>query len=134
MGPLPNPNAKAEILKEHFPSYHRTKPIVLFKEPIDENYMSASLHVFRSAPSTKNKEDYIARLDKVESKKAPIWKEQGLYDLIQLSRVDHPYFQNMLVETLYFWKGTTNTFQLPCGMIIPTLFDVTAITGLCPTG
>lgn len=40
----------------------------------------------------------------------------------------------MLVASLYFWESTTNTFQLPCGMLTPTLFDVAAIIDLRPTG
>lgn len=72
LGPLYDANAKAERLKELFPSYHRTKPIVCSKQPIDLNYISVSLRVFRSAPSTKNNQGYIALLDKVESKKATI--------------------------------------------------------------
>lgn len=38
----------------------------------------------------------------------------------------------MLVASLYYWESTTNTFQLPCGMLTPTLFDVAAIIGLQP--
>lgn len=60
------------------------------------------------------------------------WKEMGIFDLIQLLRVGLTYFQNMFV--IYYWKSTTNIFQLPCGMLTPTLFDVAAITGLCPDG
>lgn len=33
---------------------------------------------------------------------------------------------------MYFWEGLTNTFQLPCRMLTPTLFDVAAITGVSP--
>lgn len=40
----------------------------------------------------------------------------------------------MLVASLYFWESTTNTFQLPSGMVTPTLFDIADITGLRPTG
>lgn len=47
--------------------------------------------------------------------------------------VGPPYYQNMLVAALYFWESSTNTFQLPCGMVTPTLFDIAAITGLRPT-
>lgn len=35
---------------------------------------------------------------------------------------------------MYFWEGPINTFQLPCGMLTPTLFDVAAITGLSLLG
>lgn len=69
---VPEPPLKAERLKELYPSYHGTKLIICIKQPIDLNYMNAIFRVFRSAPSTQNKEDYIARLDKVESKKAKI--------------------------------------------------------------
>lgn len=54
----------------------------------------------------------------------------GIFDLISLSRVSPTYFQNMLVASVYYWESTTNTFQLPCGILTPTLFDVTTITGL----
>ena len=40
----------------------------------------------------------------------------------------------MLLASIYFWEGSTNTFHLPCGMLTPTLFDVAAITGLSPLG
>lgn len=40
----------------------------------------------------------------------------------------------MLLASLYFWENSTNTFQLPYGMLTPTLFDVAPITGLSPLG
>lgn len=40
----------------------------------------------------------------------------------------------MIMSALYFWESSTNTFQLPCGMITPTFFDVVAIIDLQPTG
>lgn len=40
----------------------------------------------------------------------------------------------MLLASMYFWKGLTNTFQLPCGMLMPTLFNMAAITGLSSSG
>lgn len=58
---------------------------------------------------------------------------QGLFDLLQLSSVDLTYCPNFLVSCLYFWEGSTNSFHFPCGMLTPTLFDITTITGLRPT-
>lgn len=72
LGPLRDPNVKNEKLKEIFLSYHHTSPITCLRQPIDLNYMIATFRVFHSAPSTKNKEDYIAWIDKVEYKKANI--------------------------------------------------------------
>ena len=40
----------------------------------------------------------------------------------------------MLGAAFYFWNRTTNSFQIPYGMIGLTLFEVAAITGLDPTG
>lgn len=39
-----------------------------------------------------------------------------------------------MVSFLYYWESITNTFQLPCGMLTPILFDVAYITGLRPDG
>lgn len=40
----------------------------------------------------------------------------------------------MLLASLYFKEGSTNIFQLPCGMLTSTLFVVATITGLSPLG
>lgn len=52
-------------LRDFFPSYHRTKPIARIKKPIDLEYMTATLFVFRYAPSPKRNEDYILWLNKI---------------------------------------------------------------------
>lgn len=99
------------------------------KEPFNLEYMTVSLCVFRSAP-TKKYEDYIPWMNKIESRMSETKKARGIFDLIQLSRTVLSYCQNMLVVSMYFLEITINTFQLPCGMVTPTLFDITAITGL----
>lgn len=53
--------------------------------------------------------------------------------MIQLSKTGLAYCQKMFVAPLYYWESTTNTFQLPCGMLTPMFFDVAAIIGLLPT-
>lgn len=62
------------------------------------------------------------------------WNSKGNFDLIQLSRNGSTYFQNTLFASLYSWESTTNTFQLPCEMVTPTLFDIEVNIGLLPTG
>lgn len=93
-----------------------------------------NFRVFRSCPLFKDPKDYLAWLAKVEKKKSQVWKNMGIFDMIQLSKVGHGYSQAMLIVSLYFWDTTHNTFHLPYGMMTPTLFDVAAITGLWPTG
>lgn len=51
-----------------------------------------------------------------------------------MSKMGHTCNPNMLIESLTYWKGSTNTFRLCCGMATPTLFDIVAITSLLPTG
>lgn len=40
----------------------------------------------------------------------------------------------MLKVALCFWESSTNSFQLPCGVVNPTLFDVVVIIGLRTIG
>lgn len=58
----------------------------------------------------------------------------GIYDLIMLSKVGLDYSSTLLVSSLYFWDNNHYTFHLPCGMVALTLFDITVITWLKPTG
>lgn len=89
--------------------------------------------VFRSMPTPGDKE-YLAWLDKVQNKRQAQWKTEGIFDAIQISRHAHRVNPCMLLSSLYFWKGLTNTFHLPCGMLMPTLFNVEAIIGISPLG
>lgn len=45
-----DPSADLTNIKEFFPSYHRTKPLVSIPGPLNLEYMTTSLRVFRSAP------------------------------------------------------------------------------------
>jgi len=40
----------------------------------------------------------------------------------------------MLLAALHFWDSSANSLHLKCGMLTPTLLDVSAITRLKPTG
>lgn len=40
----------------------------------------------------------------------------------------------MLIASMCFWDISTNTFQLPCGMITPTFFDIAVMVGVRPIG
>ncbi|RYR09977.1 hypothetical protein Ahy_B05g078422 [Arachis hypogaea] len=63
-----------------------------------------------------------------------LWKEIGIYDLIQLSKNSYTVNSELMGGALYFWDETSHTFHTPYGMITPTLLDVAAITGLPPLG
>jgi hypothetical protein len=55
------------------------------------------------------------------------------FNLIQLCKTGLDYDENLLLVAMHFWEGSTNTMQLKCGMLTPTLFDIASITGLPPT-
>lgn len=80
------------------------------------------------------KEEYMVWLNKVQRKRQDQWRSARIFDLIQVSRYAHRVNPCMLLASLYFWEGSTNTLQLSCVMLTPTLFDVAAITGLSPLG
>lgn len=82
MGQIPNPLVDDVKLREFFPSYHRTRPIVSIKKPINLEYVNTIFRVFRSAASPKRNEDYIFWLNKIETKKGQTWKDGRIYDLV----------------------------------------------------
>ncbi|RYQ83725.1 hypothetical protein Ahy_B10g102526 [Arachis hypogaea] len=61
-----------------------------------------------------------------------LWKEIGIYDLIQISKNSYTVNSRLMEDALYFWDETSHTFHTPYGMITSTLLDVAAITGLPP--
>lgn len=73
-------------------------------------------------------------LERVQDVYQRNWEEIGIFDIIQLSRRGLKYNSSMLLASILFWEGSTNTFHFPCGMLTPTVFDVEAITGLSYLG
>ena len=70
MGPMYDHATDLTNIKDFFPFYHMTNPIVSIVGPLNLEYMTTSLQVFRSAPPTKKHEDYILWLNTIEGKKS----------------------------------------------------------------
>jgi hypothetical protein len=132
-GPLPDANSKSAAILNIFPVYKPCEPRAFLDSPYSFNFLKPPNKVFRSSPYYGN-EDYIKWLERVQVGYGEFWKDSGIYELIQLSRVGPKYHQEMLIAALHFFESSTNTFHFPCGMMTPTLFDVAAITGLSPIG
>lgn len=116
-------------VQSYFPFFTPTVPSTFEKNnSIDLKFMDPKARVFRSMPTPGNKK-YVAWLNKVQNKRQEQWKMAGIFDAIQILRNAHQINPCMLLASMYFWEGSTNTFQLPCGMLKPTLFDVATITG-----
>jgi hypothetical protein len=85
-GPLPDAKSKTTAIMEIFPVYKPCKPRAYSNSPYNFNFIKPPNKVFRSAPYYGN-EDYIAWLDRVQVGYGDFWKDPGIYELIQLSRV-----------------------------------------------
>lgn len=132
--PLVDPKSSPKVVALFSPGYKPTSPPAFDKSVIlDIRFMEAKARVFRSMPTPGNKE-YLAWINKVQRKHQDQWRSVEISDLIQISRYAHRVNPCMLLASLYFWEGSTNTFQLPYGMLTPTILDVAAITGLSPLG
>nr|GMD41509.1 uncharacterized protein LOC109181345 [Ipomoea batatas] len=77
---------------------------------------------------------WIDWVDRVAKAKGKVWKAAGIYDAIQLSKIDIPMDKNLLYAALFFWSASTNSFHFRFGMMSPTVLDVVALTGFMPHG
>lgn len=133
-GPLADAKSSPTRVTPFFPGYKPIMPPTFdISITLDVKFIEAKARVFRSMPTPGNKE-YLVWLNKVQFKRHDQWRSVGIFDLIQISKYAHRVNPCILLASLYFWEGLTNTFQLPRGMLTPTLFDVAAITGLSPLG
>jgi hypothetical protein len=132
-GPLPDANSISTAILNIFPLHKPCKPRAFSNSSYNFNFLKPPNKVFRSTSYYGN-EDYIKCLDRVQVGCGEFWKDSGIYDLIQLSRVGTKYEKELMITALHFFESFTNTFHFACGMMAPTLFDVAAITRLSPIG
>lgn len=133
-GPFPDERMQPKKVQKKIPCFTLVVPAAFKKDGIvDLKFMDLEARVFWSMPTPGNKK-YLAWLDMVQNKCQAQWKTPDIFNTIQISRHAHRVNPCMLLPSLYFWEGLTNTFHLPRGMLKPTLFDVVAITGLLPLG
>lgn len=133
LSPYPTVKSHSGKVKNFFLGYPITMPSVLEERILDISFMDKPAHVFRSTPLTQSKK-YITWLEKVQSQRKKQWQELGIYNMIKISRSWPRYNPAMLLASMFFWDGSNNTFQFPCGMLTPCFFDVAAITSVSPLG
>ncbi|KAK2422198.1 hypothetical protein QL285_032751 [Trifolium repens] len=85
-GPLPDAKSKSSTIVDIFPVHKPCKPRAFIDSPYNFNFIKPPNKVFRSAPYYGN-EDYIKWLDRVQVGYGDFWKDAGIFELIQLSRV-----------------------------------------------
>lgn len=109
-GSLADQKSSPKDVAAFFPGYKPVAPPAFDKSVVlDVRFMEAKAMVFRSMPTLDDKE-YLVWLNKVQRKRQDQWRSAGICDLIQISRYAHRVNPCMLLASLYFWKGLTNTF------------------------
>lgn len=73
--------SQLEKVKNFFPCYLVTTPSGFEEHCLDLSFMETPTRVFQSAPPTQSKE-YLAWLNKVESKRQKQWEDLGIFDMI----------------------------------------------------
>ncbi|KAK4343124.1 hypothetical protein RND71_038940 [Anisodus tanguticus] len=87
---------------------------------------------WRSWPRPSKLERWIHWVDRLEKVKGEKWRTAGIYDAIQLSKIDIPFDKNLLSAALCFWSISSNASHFYFGMMGPTVLDIVALTGLRP--
>ncbi|KAH0669406.1 hypothetical protein KY285_025772 [Solanum tuberosum] len=89
-------------------------------------------NTWRSWPTAT--EGWTAWVDQMEKLKWETWSTADIYDAIQLSKVNIPGDPHLLYAALFFWSTSGNSFHFNFGMMSPTVFDISALTGIRPHG
>lgn len=109
-GQYPDTKTQSRNVQTHFPGFTLTIPPTFEKDgTIDVKFMDQKARVFRSMPTPGNK-DYVAWLNKVQHKRQEQWKVVGIFDSINISRNAHRINPCILLASMYFLEGSTNTF------------------------
>lgn len=80
----------------------------------------------------KRNHEFAAWFDRLEGKYSEVWEAAGIYDCLRLCKHDLPIEKEQAISQ--FWCTSSNSFHFPCGPMAPTVFYVSAITGLLPWG
>src|ERR1051325_10274491 len=101
LGPLPS-DVPSEIHVDDegafFPTSQRSSPLITSPNPISLQFVDRN---FRTAPPLHcpKFKAWMARLKLIKGQQ---WKEMGIYDLLELYCVGHPYSGGMLLAALHF--------------------------------
>ncbi|KAM1285135.1 hypothetical protein ACFX2J_027737 [Malus domestica] len=74
---------------------------------------------------------WVDELEPIFKKK---WMNNGIYELIMLSKITIIPKPELLTTALLFWNSGTNTFDFRMGPMSPTVLDMAKVFGLRPSG
>ncbi|KHN35887.1 uncharacterized protein LOC114367667 [Glycine soja] len=128
------PYLKLEQLDQFLPRLDEEWPLVHL--PIIRTDFTNKDHarIFRATPPV-DRNNFFKWMDRVENVYGNHWKKLGIYEFMQLCRLDLTSLDiPLLMASFIVWNRSTHAFDLPCGPASPTLLDIAAITGLRPIG
>jgi len=74
---------------------------------------------------------YVTWIERPETDYFDYWKKLGIFDLLQLSKLDVFNIDiSMVMVVALLWNQNTCALELPCGPVSPTLLNVVVITSL----
>ncbi|KAM1040439.1 hypothetical protein ACFX2C_029719 [Malus domestica] len=73
-------------------------------------------------------------IDELEPTFKKKWMNNGIYELIMLSKPTIIPKPELLATSLLFWNSGTNTFDFHMGPMSPTILDMAQVFGLRPSG
>ncbi|BFG25200.1 hypothetical protein CerSpe_114740 [Prunus speciosa] len=106
-------------------------------EDIDWGSWDANLERLGSNPDVPVFEVYFSWPDWVDEMQplfADVWKRNGIYYAILLSKNRIDLNPSLLGAALCFWDNTLNTFSFGPGPMTPTILDMAALFGFKPWG
>src|ERR1044072_7151378 len=109
LGPYRPATIHPTLMKDFFPIYQHSIARVCIKARFDLGFLKPDTRPFRSSPLS-NLKLYITWLNRVQSVKGEPWRQQGFFDLIQLTSKEIIYNHNMMLATIHFWESSTSTF------------------------
>lgn len=81
---------------------------LLFQKKINSNFQFKRNRPISIWPSPRK--EYIPWPNRVQSMKGEEWKHMGIFELIQLSRLEFPINASLLAAVSYFWSSSLNAF------------------------
>lgn len=126
LGPIYTSNPPA-ILRNFF----LPKEVFLYQSTHDIESWRPSTHL-RSWPSASA--SWNTWFDRVASQKASVWKQNGLFEVLQFSQKPIAINSDLILAASCFWSPSTNSLHLSFGMSSPNLLDMSALIGLRPDG
>ncbi|KAM1548545.1 hypothetical protein ACFX1Z_009718 [Malus domestica] len=128
------------------PAWISRVPAVIEDNMPKDNWFSPNLFLAKSGISLSKWSSYhrgfplmndpawVQWIDELEPTFKKKWINNGIYELIMLSKTTIIPKPELLASSLLFWNSGTNTFDFRMGLMSPTVLDIAQVFELRPSG